>query len=87
METLTGKDEMRKYRVFCATYTDGTYRTIAIHDDETTTRNWGTIPYLYFPTTVEILHITPLGTLEILGNLTAVESLQETFTIGYHSGI
>ena len=78
---------MRKYRVFCATYTDGTYRTIAIYDDETTTRNWGTIPYLYFPTTVEILHITPMGTLEISGDVTAVASLQETLTIGYHSGI
>lgn len=76
-----------KYKVFTATYEDGTYRTIGIRDDERVQKMYGTFAHSYFPDSEHILHTTPMGTLEISGDLTAVESLNEIFIIASHSGL
>ena len=86
METLTERNEM-KYKVFTATYEDGTYRTIGIRNDAGVQNKYGTFAHSYFPDSEHILHTTPMGTLEISGDLTAVESLEPIFIIAYHSGL
>lgn len=76
-----------KYKVFTATYADGTYRTIAIRDEERVQKMYGTFAHSYFPDSGHILHTTPMGTLEISGDITALESLEPIFIIAYHSGL
>lgn len=76
-----------KYKVFTATYEDGTDRTIGIRDDERAQNRYGTFAHSYFPDSEHILHITPMGTLEISGDITALESLEPVFIIAYHSGL
>ena len=76
-----------KYKVFTATYEDGTYRTIAIRDDERVLNRYGTFAHSYFPDSEHILYTTPMGTLEISGDITALESLEPGFIIAYHSGL